>query len=81
MPGDGTITRNQFYKPLTWRATADGGTTWDGIPRTIKNSLEMKLGNRDLIVVRDAVMFLAAAVIALNFVVDVLYAEIGRAHV
>ena len=32
------------------------------------------IANRDLVVVRDVVMLLAALVILINFVVDVLYA-------
>jgi len=34
------------------------------------------IANRDLVVVRDVVMLLAAAVVAINFVVDVLYVVI-----
>jgi peptide/nickel transport system permease protein len=34
------------------------------------------IANRDLLVVRNVVMLLAAAVIVINFVVDVLYAVI-----
>ena len=34
------------------------------------------IANRDLVVVRNVVMLLAAAVIVINFVVDVLYAVI-----
>ena len=34
------------------------------------------ISNRDLVVVRNVVMLLAAAVIVINFVVDVLYAVI-----
>ena len=34
------------------------------------------IANRDLVVVQDVVMLLAATVIAINFVVDVLYAVI-----
>jgi peptide/nickel transport system permease protein len=32
------------------------------------------ISNRDLVVVRDVVMLLAAVVVVVNFVVDVLYA-------
>jgi peptide/nickel transport system permease protein len=34
------------------------------------------ISNRDLVVVRDVVMLLVAVVVAVNFVVDVLYAVI-----
>ncbi|MGI9153610.1 MAG: ABC transporter permease, partial [Rubrivivax sp.] len=34
------------------------------------------ISNRDLVVVRDVVMLLAAVVVIVNFVVDVLYALI-----
>jgi peptide/nickel transport system permease protein len=34
------------------------------------------ISNRDLVVVRDVVMLLAAVVVVVNFVVDVLYALI-----
>ena len=34
------------------------------------------IANRDLVVVRDVVMLLAAVVVVVNFVVDVLYALI-----
>jgi peptide/nickel transport system permease protein len=34
------------------------------------------ISNRDLVVVRDVVMLLAAVVVLVNFVVDVLYAVI-----
>jgi peptide/nickel transport system permease protein len=34
------------------------------------------ISNRDLVVVRDTVMLLAAAVVLINFLVDVIYAVI-----
>lgn len=44
-PEDITIRRNHFYKPLTWNTA---GGTWDGNTRAIKNSFELKQGNRVL---------------------------------
>ena len=43
-----------------------------GLGRLIFQSIS----NRDLIVVRNCVMFLAAMVVVVNFVVDLLYAAI-----
>jgi peptide/nickel transport system permease protein len=43
-----------------------------GLGRLILNSI----ANRDVVVVRDVVMLLAAMVVAVNFVVDLLYAAI-----
>lgn len=46
LPSDITITRNHFFKPLTWKA--DDGS-YDSTTRSIKNLLELKLGRRVLI--------------------------------
>jgi len=46
IPSDIEIRRNYFFKPLTWRV---GDPSYAGIHWTIKNLLELKLGNRVLI--------------------------------
>jgi hypothetical protein len=50
MPSDITITKNYFFKPLSWQ---HGMPTWDGVTRTQKNHLELKLGIRVLIECND----------------------------
>jgi hypothetical protein len=43
---DVTITRNFFFKPTSW---CPGCGSYDGIPRVIKNSFEIKHGSRFLV--------------------------------
>jgi hypothetical protein len=46
VPSDIVITRNHFFKPYTWKV---GHPTYAGIHWSVKNLLELKLGNRVLI--------------------------------
>lgn len=65
-----TITGLQFANLITGTIVVENVFVLPGIGRLIFQAIS----NRDLVVVRDVVMLLAAVVVLVNFVVDVLYA-------
>ena len=67
-----TVMGLQFASLLAGTIVAEQVFSLPGLGRLIFQAI----ANRDLIVVRNVVMLLAAAVIAINFVVDVLYAVV-----
>ena len=67
-----TVMGLQFANLLTGTIVVEYVFSLPGLGRLIFQAI----ANRDLIVVRNVVMMLAAAVIAINFIVDVLYAVI-----
>jgi peptide/nickel transport system permease protein len=67
-----TVMGLQFANLMAGTIVVENVFYLPGLGRLIFQSI----ANRDLIVVRNAVMLLAAMVIAVNFVVDVLYAVI-----
>ena len=67
-----TVAGLQFANLITGTIVVENVFVLPGIGRLIFQAIS----NRDLIVVRDVVMLLAAVVVAVNFVVDVLYAVI-----
>ena len=67
-----TVMGLQFANLLTGTIVVEYVFSLPGLGRLIFQAI----ANRDLIVVRNVVMLLAAAVIAINFIVDVLYAVI-----
>jgi peptide/nickel transport system permease protein len=67
-----TIMGLQFAELLAGTIVVENVFYLPGLGRLIFQSIS----NRDLIVVRNCVMFLAAMVIVVNFVVDLLYAAI-----
>lgn len=67
-----TVMGLQFANLLTGTIIVEQVFTLPGLGRLIFQAI----ANRDLVVVRNVVMLLAAAVILINFVVDVLYAVI-----
>jgi peptide/nickel transport system permease protein len=67
-----TVMGLQFANLLTGTIVVEQVFSLPGLGRLIFQAIS----NRDLIVVRNVVMLLAAAVIVINFVVDVLYAVI-----
>ena len=67
-----TVAGLQFANLVTGTIVVENVFVLPGIGRLIFQAI----ANRDLIVVRDVVMLLAAVVVAVNFVVDVLYAVI-----
>ncbi len=67
-----TIMGLQFANLLTGTVVVENVFSLPGLGRLTFQAI----ANRDLVVVRNVVMLLAAAVIAINFVVDVLYAVI-----
>ena len=67
-----TVMGLQFANLLTGTIVVEQVFSLPGIGRLIFQAI----ANRDLVVVRNVVMLLAAAVILINFVVDVLYAVI-----
>ena len=67
-----TVMGLQFANLLTGTIVVEQVFSLPGLGRLIFQAI----ANRDLMVVRNVVMLLAAAVIAINFVVDVLYAVI-----
>ncbi len=67
-----TIMGLQFANLLTGTVVVENVFSLPGLGRLTFQAI----ANRDLIVVRNVVMLLAAAVIAINFVVDVLYAVV-----
>ena len=65
-----TVAGLQFGNLLTGTIVIENVFVLPGIGRLVFQAI----GNRDLVVVRDVVMLLAASVVLVNFVVDVLYA-------
>jgi peptide/nickel transport system permease protein len=69
----------QFANLLTGTVVIENVFSLPGLGRLVFQAI----ANRDLIVVQNVVMLLAAAVIVINFIVDVLYAVIDprlKAH-
>ena len=67
-----TISGLQFANLITGTVVIENVFVLPGVGRLVFQAI----GNRDLVLVRDVVMLLAATVVAINFVVDVLYAVI-----
>ncbi len=67
-----TVAGLQFANLVTGTVVVENVFVLPGIGRLVFQAIS----NRDLVVVRDVVMLLAAVVVAVNFVVDVLYAAI-----
>jgi peptide/nickel transport system permease protein len=67
-----TIMGLQFANLLTGTVVIENVFSLPGLGRLVFQAI----ANRDLIVVRNVVLLLAAAVIVINFVVDVLYAAV-----
>jgi peptide/nickel transport system permease protein len=67
-----TVAGLQFANLITGTIVVENVFVLPGIGRLVFQAI----GNRDLVVVRDVVMLLAAVVVAVNFVVDVLYAVV-----
>jgi peptide/nickel transport system permease protein len=67
-----TVAGLQFANLITGAIVVENVFVLPGIGRLVFQAI----ANRDLIVVRDVVMLLAAVVVVVNFVVDVLYAVI-----
>jgi len=67
-----TIMGLQFANLLTGTVVVENVFSLPGVGRLVFQAI----ANRDIIVVRNVVMLLAAAVIVINFIVDVLYAVI-----
>jgi len=65
-----TIMGLQFANLITGAIVVENVFVLPGIGRLVFQAIN----NRDLVLVRDVVMLLAAVVVAINFVVDVLYA-------
>jgi len=65
-----TIMGLQFANLITGAIVVENVFVLPGIGRLVFQAI----GNRDLVLVRDVVMLLAAAVVVINFAVDVLYA-------
>jgi peptide/nickel transport system permease protein len=70
-----TVMGLQFANLVTGTIVVENVFSLPGLGRLIFQAI----GNRDLPLVQNIVMLLAATVIAINFVVDVLYAVIDRA--
>jgi peptide/nickel transport system permease protein len=67
-----TIMGLQFANLITGAIVVENVFVLPGVGRLVFQAI----ANRDLVVVRDVVMLLAAVVVAVNFVVDVLYAVV-----
>ena len=67
-----TIMGLQFANLITGAIIVENVFVLPGIGRLVFQAI----GNRDLVLVRDVVMLLAAVVVLVNFIVDVLYAVI-----
>jgi peptide/nickel transport system permease protein len=67
-----TVAGLQFANLITGTIVVENVFVLPGVGRLVFQAIS----NRDLVVVRDVVMLLAAAVVVVNFVVDVLYAVI-----
>jgi peptide/nickel transport system permease protein len=67
-----TVSGLQFANLITGTIVVENVFVLPGIGRLVFQAIS----NRDLVVVRDVVMLLAAVVVAVNFVVDILYAVI-----
>ena len=77
-----TVMGLQFANLITGTIVVENVFSLPGLGRLVFQAI----GNRDLSLVQNIVMLLAATVIAINFVVDVLYAvidprlKVARAH-
>ncbi len=71
-----TIMGLQFANLITGAIVVENVFVLPGIGRLVFQAIN----NRDLVLVRDVVMLLAAVVVVINFVVDVLYALIDPRH-
>jgi peptide/nickel transport system permease protein len=67
-----TVLGLQFSNLLVLTIVVENVFSLPGLGHLILNAI----ANRDLVVVRDVVMLLAALVVAVNFLVDLLYAAI-----
>ena len=67
-----TIMGLQFANLVTGAIVVENVFVLPGIGRLVFQAI----ANRDLVLVRDVVMLLAAVVVAVNFVVDLLYAVV-----
>jgi peptide/nickel transport system permease protein len=67
-----TVSGLQFANLITGTIVVENVFVLPGIGRLVFQAIS----NRDLVVVRDVVMLLAAVVVAVNFLVDILYAVI-----
>ena len=67
-----TIMGLQFANLITGAIVVENVFVLPGIGRLVFQAI----GNRDLVLVRDVVMLLAAIVVLVNFVVDLLYAVV-----
>ena len=67
-----TVAGLQFANLVTGTIVVENVFVLPGIGRLVFQAVE----NRDLVVVRDVVLLLAALVVAVNFVVDLLYAAV-----
>jgi peptide/nickel transport system permease protein len=67
-----TVAGLQFANLVTGTIVVENVFVLPGVGRLVFQAIS----NRDLVVVRDVVMFLAAVVVFVNFVVDVLYAVV-----
>jgi peptide/nickel transport system permease protein len=67
-----TVMGLQFANLLTGTVVIENVFSLPGLGRLVFQAI----ANRDLIVVRDVVMLLAAMVVVINFAVDVLYVVI-----
>jgi peptide/nickel transport system permease protein len=67
-----TIMGLQFANLITGAIIVENVFVLPGIGRLVFQAI----GNRDLVLVRDVVMLLAAVVVLVNFIVDVLYAVV-----
>ncbi len=67
-----TVMGLQFANLLTGTIVVENVFSLPGLGRLIFQAIS----NRDILVVQNVVMLLAAAVIVINFIVDVLYAVI-----
>ena len=67
-----TVAGLQFANLLTGTIVVENVFVLPGLGRLVFQAI----GNRDLVVVRDVVMLLAASVVLVNFAIDVLYAAV-----
>lgn len=67
-----TVAGLQFANLVTGTIVVENVFVLPGVGRLVFQAIS----NRDLVVVRDVVMLLAAVVVAVNFIVDVLYAVV-----
>ena len=67
-----TVAGMQFANLVSGTIVVENGCVLPGVGRLVFQAIS----NRDLVVVRDVVMLLAALVVMVNFVVDVLVAVV-----